>query len=533
MEHSIARSSYGGWPGRKGRFLAVCALLLSYASSSFAYTEWTITDGEKQCWAMYGPGAVPGSNNVGTIKPLFRDYPTKSNISLLVYNYDDEALVAPNGKFERCENPAQNCTLGTWITKSIDTSSILNVLVNIDYILSTGAQVWAEPVYNATRTGVYCFVAKPFQGVLDPNELPVHVMNPYGELPAIEYPKLPFYGFLSLTYLLIGVGWMVLSFLNWRELLAIQHYISVVTIFLTLEMAFNYGFFEDFNHWGRTSKPLLVLVVILNAARNSISLFMLLIVALGYGVVRPTLGGTMAKCRNLALLHFVFGILYAASSLSTRDVTLLVALTCILPLSITLTIFYMWILKAITKSMEHLLNRRQIFKLTMYRRLWRILVSSIVIISIMFVVDIIFFTNRDTIEWLPAHWKVRWFLLDGWLNILYLGVFLGLAILWRPTENNQRYGLDELAQDDFEDEDFRRQGSVAGQQLNLRKFNGRQGRDEEEAISDTEFDEFEDLDDGEGGGGGADADDEDVMRWVEQNVGSEEEGHRRSEDKQH
>lgn len=46
----------------------------------------------------------------------------------------------------------------------------------------------------------------------------------------------------------------------------------------------------------------------LNAARNSISFFMLLIVCMGYGVVRPSLGATMLRVRILALVHFIFGV---------------------------------------------------------------------------------------------------------------------------------------------------------------------------------------------------------------------------------
>ncbi len=53
-----------------------------------------------------------------------------------------------------------------------------------------------------------------------------------------------------------------------------------------------------------------------NAARNSFSFFLLLIVCLGYGVVKPTLGKTMLIVRGLAATHFVFGVIYAIASLS-------------------------------------------------------------------------------------------------------------------------------------------------------------------------------------------------------------------------
>lgn len=49
------------------------------------------------------------------------------------------------------------------------------------------------------------------------------------------------------------------------------------------------------------------LVAILDAGRNSMSFFMLLVVSLGLSVVRESLGRTMLKCQILAGLHFLFG----------------------------------------------------------------------------------------------------------------------------------------------------------------------------------------------------------------------------------
>jgi len=48
-------------------------------------------------------------------------------------------------------------------------------------------------------------------------------------------------------------------------------------------------------------------VAILDAGRNALSFFMLLVVALGLSVVRESLGPRMLKCQVLAGLHFVFG----------------------------------------------------------------------------------------------------------------------------------------------------------------------------------------------------------------------------------
>lgn len=60
----------------------------------------------------------------------------------------------------------------------------------------------------------------------------------------------------------------------------------------------------------------MIVVAVLNAARNSFSFFLLLIVCMGYGVVKPTLGKTMVYVRWLAAAHFVFGLVYAVASLT-------------------------------------------------------------------------------------------------------------------------------------------------------------------------------------------------------------------------
>ncbi|CAG8658058.1 973_t:CDS:2, partial [Paraglomus occultum] len=73
--------------------------------------------------------------------------------------------------------------------------------------------------YEIQKTGYYCMLAY----FSDENFMArVEWKNPYGELPGSDYPKLPFYGLLSLVYLAIGVVWMILSILHWREILPVQ-----------------------------------------------------------------------------------------------------------------------------------------------------------------------------------------------------------------------------------------------------------------------------------------------------------------------
>ena len=62
------------------------------------------------------------------------------------------------------------------------------------------------------------------------------------------------------------------------------------------------------NRMGRSFSPLTsCAVAILDAGRNALSFFLLLIVSLGLSVVKESLGRIMLRCQILAVAHFIFG----------------------------------------------------------------------------------------------------------------------------------------------------------------------------------------------------------------------------------
>lgn len=194
----------------------------------------------------------------------------------------------------------------------------------------------------------------------------------------------------------------------------------------------------------------MIVVSILNACRNSFSFFLLLIVCMGYGVVKPSLGRTMIIVRWLAIAHFTFGVIYAIASLTvTPDTAGPLILLVILPLAGTLTAFYVWTLNALNLTMKDLMERKQHVKAMMYKKLWWCILASIIIIFGFFFVNSFNFAGHSAPDFVPDHWQTRWFVLDGWLNLVYLIDIAFVAYLWRPTANNRRFAMsDELAQDD-------------------------------------------------------------------------------------
>lgn len=303
-----------------------------------------------------------------------------------------------------------------------------------------------EPVainYPIQRTGFYC-VGTLSQGT--DYKAVAEFRNAYGELQAAQIAKLPFYGGLTIVYAVLAIFWGFLYVQNRHDILPVQNYITAIIVFLIVEQLMTWGYYDFTNIHGSNAfaKVLMIIVAILNAGRNSFSFFLLLIVCMGYGVVKPSLGKTMWYVRVLALCHFVFGVIYAVASLTiTPENAGPLVLLVILPLAATLTAFYVWTLNSLNLTMKDLLERKQSVKAMMYKKLWWCILASIVVIFGFFFLNSFSFAGRSDPDFVPNHWKTRWFILDGWLNLVYLVDIAYVAYLWRPTANNRRFAMSD------------------------------------------------------------------------------------------
>ncbi|KAI0244792.1 hypothetical protein L0F63_002453 [Massospora cicadina] len=460
-------------PGTTSVRILWALITLSKLPFSLANNE-TLNEREIRCSGIYSKPDFPNGNQASvTIEVRLPKFPDSSSNWAAVFasmDYKDfdglgHPLIKP-AFAEReyiCTNAAvddQLCSkeeLGHYlINKGFKSDN--NTLQTFYKPLTTEHGYAASATYKVNATGYVCVSAdvvklsadnktvlsttNQFLGVLE-------WINPYGKLPAADHPKLTFYGTMSLIYLVIGGIWSVGCFRYWKDILPIQMYISGVLLFLILEMAANYGYLDNFNQTGHKSYLLFTLVVLLDAARNSLCFFILLLVSLGYSVVRPSLGSTMWRCQLLTLVHFVCGCIYSAGALLTDpDRAGLAVFLFILPLSLTMTTFYVWIMQSMATTIEQLEQRQQQVKLQMYRHLRYAIIGSIALLLAYFVVNGLFFHKADDREFINSQWQTRWFLIDGWLSVLFFTIFAAIMWLWRPTANNQKYGLQELAQDE-------------------------------------------------------------------------------------
>jgi len=150
----------------------------------------------------------------------------------------------------------------------------------------------------------------------------------------------------------------------------------MAVIFLCmLEMTFQYAYYADSNERNTDSHALLSLAALLSSARYSVSLVILLVVCMGYGIVkydraarrtrtagapaasqwtagrratvscRPALGTTWNKVVMLGLLNFVFTTLYnaAIAAKGTDDNPEVAMVLFTIPLAVTLFVFISWV----------------------------------------------------------------------------------------------------------------------------------------------------------------------------------------------
>ncbi|CRG90646.1 Membrane protein PTM1 [Talaromyces islandicus] len=417
-------------------------------------------DHRQKCAGMYSRKAWGGDVEpfiLTKFNKIEEDVTEDFLVSLVVFEWGDEDLIGrvPAGSDERatiCDQAnveAKLCSqdeLGAFIlaenAKENSKNPILSQAVNLKDPAAIN--------YPIKNTGFYCVSTFAYSG--HEYEGVIEFRNAYGELPGAQIAKLPFYGGLTLVYALIGAFWAFLYVQNRHDILPVQNYITAILIFLIVEEAMTWIFYDYQNRHGSNAgaKVMMILVAILNAGRNSFSFFLLLIVCMGYGVVKPTLGRTMVWVRILAITHFVFGVIYSIASLSIApDSAGPLVLLVILPLAATLTAFYVWTLNSLNSTMKDLIDRRQKTKAMMYKKLWWCILASIIVIFGFFFLNSFAFAGQNAANFVPDHWKTRWFVLDGWLNIVYLFDIAFIAYLWRPTANNRRFAMsDEIAQDD-------------------------------------------------------------------------------------
>ena len=130
------------------------------------------------------------------------------------------------------------------------------------------------------------------------------MVGPSGYLSIVDWPLLPFYGVMCGIYVCMGIGWLVVSAMHWRDLLRIQFWIGGVIFLGMLEKAMFYGEFQNINSTGKSTKGLILIAEIVSCAKRTLARMLDIIVSLGFGIVKPRLGPTLHRVVGIGGLYF-------------------------------------------------------------------------------------------------------------------------------------------------------------------------------------------------------------------------------------
>ncbi|CAG5132052.1 unnamed protein product, partial [Candidula unifasciata] len=264
-----------------------------------------------------------------------------------------------------------------------------------------------------------------------------------------------FYGVMGLVYIFFGIFWLVLLACNWRDLLRVQFWIGAVIFLGMLEKAVFFGEYENLNKTGQSVRGAIIVAELVSCLKRTLARMLVLIVSLGYGIVKPRLGQTFHKVLFVGGVFFILasieGCSRALSGRADQSVKLLVASV---PLAVT---------DAIISSVAYM----------------------------------IWFMTEHRLKECITDWRELW-IDDAFWHLLFSVILFVIMILWRPSANNQRYAfsplLDAADDDDLDDEQTL---SDAYEGMKMRSTNSQQ-RNGSPRVKDDKG--------------------EDDLKWVEDNI---------------
>lgn len=318
--------------------------------------------------------------------------------------------------------------------------------------------------YHVVKTGYYCIAAyNPAYGNSNENKfkMKVNYHNAFGNLPASDIPMLPLYGLLTIVYAVCLSVFLFQIYVHRSELLLLQKYLAGFFTFLTIENLLTWSLYEAENNnkkfpMSAGIQVYIVIISCLNAFKVAFSFFLLLIIALGYGVVHPKLpNNIMDKCKLIgavqfmALLAFTCVSYYVTQSQpgsSTTDTkkghdngiddNSLLVLFVTIPNALMFVVLYYAILFNMKNTMLHLRETNQVVKFGMYKKLIRVIAASMVLLLVGLGLSSFVIFSDSLNESIERFWKFNNVVTAFWPAVVYFIVFIGVAFIWRPSDTS-------------------------------------------------------------------------------------------------
>lgn len=275
----------------------------------------------------------------------------------------------------------------------------------------------------------------------------VEMKGPHDYSSPADWPLMMFFMVMCIVYVLFGALWLFWCACYWRDLLRIQFWIGAVIILGMLEKAVFYSEYQSIRYKGDYVQGAVIFAELLSALKRSLARILVLIVSLGYGIVKPRLGTTVHRLVAVGLLYLLFssveGVLRVTGGFYGT-----VALVANLSLSLIDSCVMWWIFISLSQTTRLLKLRRNVVKLSLYQHFTNTLIFSVVA-SIIF---IIWTTKVFKLVDCQKGWRDLW-VDDAFWRLLFSTILLVIMVLLRPSANSQRFSHSPLIDEDDEEEE--------------------------------------------------------------------------------
>mgnify|MGYP001027600468 CR=1 FL=1 len=210
--------------------------------------------------------------------------------------------------------------------------------------------------------------------------------NRGGYITADEQSALVFYGIMCAIYALFAVLWFIWCAFYWKELLKIQFWIGGVILIGMIEKSAFLAEYDILNKDGYKVYYAIVLAEFFSCLKRTVCRMLVIIVALGYGIVKPRLGPLKQKVIAIGLIYFGIASTESFLRLNTKnDETNNKVLTSRIPLAIVDAIIYYWIFSGLVATTRQLRLKKNLVKLNVYRHFTNTILFAI-IASLLFMI---------------------------------------------------------------------------------------------------------------------------------------------------
>ncbi|GER30442.1 lung seven transmembrane receptor family protein [Striga asiatica] len=385
--------------------------------------------------------------NGGLVQVIIFEASDRDNIGGSAYGGQRSICCTPDlAKLEGCKQ-------GEVIRTPSASDKNWPVVINVYFrgnMLSTHMKKSKE--VNIKRTGMYNL----FFITCDPKLKDMRVTgktmwkNPSGYLPGRMSPLMKFYVFMSISYAILCGVWVFQYVRYWDDVLLLQHCITSVIALGLLEMTFWYFDFAYFNSMGVRPIGITTWVVTIGSVRKTISRILILSVAMGYGVVRPTLGGLTVKVLLVGITYFLATeMLNIAENVgSINDIAGRARVFFVVPVAFLDAFLILWIFTSLSKTLEQLQAKRSSIKLDIYRKFSNALALTVVA-SVVWIGYELYFKATDPFN---ERWQNAWIITAFW-DVLAFALLCVICYLWAPSQSSQRYAYMDNKGDETDDEE--------------------------------------------------------------------------------